>query len=67
MEECPMCGKKGVEFDAPLFGKACRKYAEFSPCVGDWVCLSKTENSRQNDVGNVQSSAQNSAVSEPQD
>ena len=67
MKECVICGKKGLDFDAPLFGKPCGKFTQFSPAVGDWVCLSKIENSRQIDVGNAQNSSQNSDTSEPQD
>lgn len=67
MKECVICGKKGLDFDAPLFGKPCGKFTQFSPAVGDWVCLFEQQKQRHNDVGNAQNSAQNRAESEPQD
>ena len=41
MKECVICGKKGLDFDAPLFGKPCGKFTQFSPAVGDWVAVSE--------------------------
>jgi len=51
LKECAICGKKGLDFDDPFLGEECKKFAQFSPAVGDWVCLSKERSDAEGKEG----------------